>query len=164
MSRGDMIAPMPTVSIAPLLLLFVAGCASPRAAAAPPAAGPTVTSTRGLVVSVSADASIAGRDAMARGGNAVDAAVATAFALAVTHPEAGNIGGGGVMLIHFPGAARKPVVIDYRETAPGAVTADTFAKSADRTQIRLAGVPGTVRGLAMAHAKYCKLPWRDLVG
>jgi gamma-glutamyltranspeptidase/glutathione hydrolase len=138
-------------SAAFVLLLIVAGCAGAGEATMPPP-GPTVSSVRGLVVSVSADASVVGRDVLARGGNAVDAAVATAFALAVTHPEAGNIGGGGFMLIHFPdAAARRPVVIDYRETAPGAVDADSFRAVADRTQIRLAGVPGTVRGLRMAH-------------
>jgi gamma-glutamyltranspeptidase/glutathione hydrolase len=99
---------------------------------------------------------------MMQGGNAVDAAVATAFALAVTDPEAGNIGGGGFMLIHFPDG-REPVVIDYRETAPAAVDARSFFHKADRTPHRLAGVPGTVRGLALAHAKYGSRPWRELV-
>src|SRR4051794_3130389 len=75
-------------------------------------AGPTV-SGRALVVSASQPASEVGARVMAQGGNAVDAAVATAFALAVTFPEAGNIGGGGFMLIHFPGG-RAPVFIDYR--------------------------------------------------
>src|SRR5687767_9478105 len=68
----------------------------------------------GIVVSVSASGSDAGLAILKRGGNAVDAAVATAFALAVTHPAAGNIGGGGFMLVHPPGG--QPVVIDYRET------------------------------------------------
>jgi len=98
---------------------------------------------------------------MMRGGNAVDAAVATAFALAVTFPEAGNIGGGGFMVI-YPGKGAEPVVVDYRETAPAAARADTFA-SGNLTQYRLVGVPGTVRGLALAHQRFGKLPWKDLV-
>jgi gamma-glutamyltranspeptidase/glutathione hydrolase len=123
--------------------------------------GATV-SGRALVVSVSQPASIVGAQTLQRGGNAADAAVATAFALAVTFPEAGNIGGGGFMLIHFPDG-REPAFIDYRETAPAAVDANTFYKKEDRTPHRLAGVPGTVRGLALAHQKFGKLPWRDLV-
>src|SRR5215510_2910272 len=70
----------------------------------------------GVVVTVSAPASDVGVEIMKQGGNAVDAAVATAFALAVTHPAAGNIGGGGFMVIHSPEA--EPLVIEYRETAP----------------------------------------------
>jgi gamma-glutamyltranspeptidase/glutathione hydrolase len=123
-----------------------------------------------MVVSVSAPASQAGRDVLRDGGNAVDAAVATAFALAVTVPEAGNIGGGGFMLIH-PGregsaggrGPAEPVVIDYRETAPAASTRDLFAGDKPPSQHLLVGTPGTVRGLALAHARYGKLPWQRLV-
>lgn len=143
--------------LTPLLLLLPA-CSAPLSL--PPPAD-TVTAKHGVVVSVSTDASVIGRDTLARGGNAIDAAVATAFALAVTFPEAGNIGGGGFMLIHFPD--RNPAFIDYRETAPAAVHERTFYKPQDRTPHRLAGVPGTARGLALAHSKYGKLPWRDLV-
>lgn len=143
--------------LTPLLLLLPA-CSGPRALPPP---SHTVTAQHGMVVSVSTDASVIGRDTLARGGNAIDAAVATAFALAVTFPEAGNIGGGGFMLIHFPD--REPAFIDYREIAPAAVHERTFFKPQDRTPHRLAGVPGTVRGLALAHSKYGKLPWRDLI-
>jgi gamma-glutamyltranspeptidase / glutathione hydrolase len=149
--------------------LWVIGCSGrqevPRAFSNNPtlsqlSEGQTIEVRRGAVVSVSPDASRVGRDVLVRGGNAVDAAVATAFALAVTFPEAGNIGGGGFMVIHRNGAA--PVVIDYRETAPAAAKADTFA-SGKPTQYRLVGVPGTVRGLALAHEKFGKLPWKELV-
>jgi gamma-glutamyltranspeptidase/glutathione hydrolase len=95
------------------------------------------------------------------GGNGVDAAVATAFALAVTHPAAGNIGGGGFMLIHPPGG--EPTVIDYRETAPAAAHATMFKKGDRVYGHRIVGVPGTVRGLALAHRKFGKLPWKAVV-
>jgi gamma-glutamyltranspeptidase/glutathione hydrolase len=123
--------------------------------------GPTVQG-KAVVVSVSAPASRVGAETLARGGNAVDAAVATAFALAVTFPEAGNIGGGGFMLVHFPDG-RDPAFVDYRETAPASMTTATFARKEDRTPQRLVGIPGTVRGLALARDKFGKLPWRDLV-
>jgi gamma-glutamyltranspeptidase / glutathione hydrolase len=115
----------------------------------------------GVVVSVSAPASATGRDILQQGGSGVDAAVATAFALAVTHPAAGNIGGGGFMVIHPP--AGKPVVIDYREIAPAAATPNMFKKGQSPHQHRVVGVPGTVRGLALAHQKYGKLPWQAVV-
>src|SRR5438094_256869 len=120
-----------------------AGCeSSPRGSAVEsPAEGQTIDVRHGAVVCVSIDASRVGRDVMMRGGNAVDAAVATAFALAVTFPEAGNIGGGGFMVIH-PGKGAAPVVVDYRETAPAAAKADTFA-AGNVTQYRLVGVRGT---------------------
>ena len=121
-----------------------------------------------MVVSVSSAASAVGRDVLRDGGNAVDAAVATAFALAVTFPEAGNIGGGGFMLIH-PGRGTggrgplEPVVIDYRETGPAASTRDMFAGERPPSAHLLVGVPGTVRGLAMTHGRYGRLPWSRLV-
>jgi gamma-glutamyltranspeptidase/glutathione hydrolase len=121
-----------------------------------------------MVVSVSEPASQAGWDALRDGGNAVDAAVATAFALAVTFPEAGNIGGGGFMLVH-PGHTRpgngaaEPDVIDYRETAPAATTPGMFSGGKPPSSYLLVGVPGTVRGLALAHRKYGRLPWKRLV-
>lgn len=102
-----------------------------------------------------------------KGGNAVDAAVATAFALAVTYPEAGNIGGGGFMTMFIDG---KPYFLDYRETAPKAATRDMYLN--DKGEIienlslvgaRAAGVPGTVMGLWEAHKKFGKLPWSELI-
>src|SRR5258706_8011172 len=128
-----------------------------------PTAATTVTCAHGVVVSVSAPASEVGRDVLRHGGNAVDAAVATAFALAVTFPEAGNIGGGGFMLIHpANGGSRGPVFIDYREAAPAGSTRDMFAATKP-SSAQLVGVPGTVRGLALAHAWFGRLAWKELV-
>lgn len=102
-----------------------------------------------------------------RGGNAVDAAVATAFTLAVTFPEAGNLGGGGFMTLFVNG---KPYFLDYRETAPKAATKDMYldAKGEVVPDLSLvgakaAGVPGTVMGLWEAHKRFGKLPWAELL-
>jgi gamma-glutamyltranspeptidase/glutathione hydrolase len=101
----------------------------------------------------------AGLDILKQGGNAVDAAVAVGFAMAVTYPKAGNLGGGGFMIIQRPGA--EPVAIDYRETAPQATTRDVFLDDkgeADPHKSRDSGlgigVPGTVAGLALAHRRF----------
>lgn len=106
-------------------------------------------------------------DVIKSGGNAVDAAVATAFVLAVTYPEAGNLGGGGFMVIYLHG---KPAFLDYRETAPAAATRDMYLdekgaviKDASVIGPRAAGVPGTVAGLWMAHQRYGTRPWRELL-
>ncbi len=115
-----------------------------------------------MVVAVCPLAAEQGLQTLKRGGNAVDAAIATAFALAVTWPEAGNIGGGGFMLVH-PGKDKEPIVIDYRETAPAAATERMFAGKQNPSQYQLVGVPGTVAGLALAHEKFGSLRWRDLV-
>jgi gamma-glutamyltranspeptidase / glutathione hydrolase len=121
-----------------------------------------VTAERGMVVSVSAPASEAGAAILAQGGNAVDGAVATALALAVTYPPAGNLGGGGFMMVlPRPGAA--PVCVEYRETAPAAATANMFAMDESHLGAKAAGVPGTVRGLTLAHAQFGRLPWPALV-
>jgi len=116
----------------------------------------------GMVVAVSPPGAEVGRDILLKGGNAVDAAVATAFAMAVTYPAAGNIGGGGFMVI-YPADNREPVVIDYREVAPAAASKAMFEKTDSIYSHKAVGVPGTVRGLALAHARFGKLPWRDLV-
>jgi gamma-glutamyltranspeptidase/glutathione hydrolase len=125
-------------------------------------------STSGMVVSVNGIASDVGASILAKGGNAVDAAVATAFALAVVHPSAGNIGGGGFMVIRPASGAA--VTIDYREKAPLKATKTMYLDSAGNivhartaTGYIAPGVPGTVRGLAAAHRKYGKLPWKDVV-
>lgn len=117
--------------------------------------------TGGVVASDSAPASLVGRDVLVRGGNAVDAAVATAFAMAVTWPEAGNIGGGGFMMIAPP--TGQVVCVDYRETAPAATNKLSFVNQTNRCDSRMVGVPGTVRGLALAHEKFGKLPWCELI-
>ncbi len=126
-----------------------------------PIEGVTAQSDRGMVVSVSRPSSEVGSAILKAGGNAVDAAVAVAFALAVTWPEAGNIGGGGFMLVH-PGNGQPPVVIDYREKAPAAATVEMFANGIG-SQHRLVGVPGTVRGLKLAHERFGRLSWKELV-
>ena len=119
------------------------------------------TSTKGMVVSETPEATRIGRDVLAEGGNAVDAAVAVAFALAVTWPEAGNIGGGGFMMV--APADGDVVCIDYRETAPAAATREMFVDNPNRYHHRAVGTPGTVRGLFLAHATYGRLPWPRLV-
>ncbi len=134
-----------------------------------PAAAPApVTSKSGMVVTTSAPASDAGASILHKGGNAVDAAVATAFALAVTHPSAGNIGGGGFMVIRP--AKGPPTTIDYRERAPLKSTPTMYLDSTGKIARQLTatgylapGVPGTVRGLALAHKKFGKLPWKTVV-
>jgi len=101
------------------------------------------------------------------GGNAIDAAVAVAFALSVTHPVAGNIGGGGFLLARF--ADGRATFIDFREKAPLAATRDMYLDSKGNVTKdslvgwRAAGVPGTVRGLELAHKKYGHKPWTELV-
>ena len=128
----------------------------------PPAAGSihAVDAEHGLVVAQEKTAARIGADVLRQGGNAVDAAVATGFALAVTYPRAGNIGGGGFMVIHLT-RSHEDVAIDYRETAPAAMTRDSFLGSdgkPDNAKSRDSalgiGVPGTVAGLALALAKY----------
>ncbi|AHD16426.1 MULTISPECIES: gamma-glutamyltransferase [Pseudomonas] len=106
-------------------------------------------------------------DILKKGGNAVDAAVATAFTLAVTYPEAGNIGGGGFMTLFVDG---KPYFLDYREVAPQAATRNMYLdekgeviENLSLVGARAAGVPGTVMGLWEAHQKFGKLPWSELL-
>jgi gamma-glutamyltranspeptidase/glutathione hydrolase len=126
-----------------------------------------VPSKSGLVVCTSAPACDAGATVFARGGNAVDAAVATAFALAVTHPSAGNIGGGGFMVVRT--ASGDVTTFDYREKAPLKSTRTMYLRdgkidiSLTNTGYLAPGVPGTVRGLEMAHKKFGKLAWKDVV-
>lgn len=116
----------------------------------------------GAVVSDSLIASQVGADILKQGGNAVDAAVATGFALAVTFPAAGNLGGGGFMLVRM--ADGRTVAIDYRETAPSRATADMYRSGRSSTTGYLAsGVPGTVLGMHEAHKRFGKLRWEQVV-
>src|SRR5271166_4290807 len=115
-----------------------------------------------IVVSVHELASRAGVEIMQAGGNAVDAAVATGFALAVVHPVAGNIGGGGFMLIHLDNG--KSTFIDYRERAPQAATTNMYLDAkgnvipdASITGYKAVGIPGSVAGMVYAEKKYGKL-------
>lgn len=123
-----------------------------------------VAARHGMVVSSEALASDTGLEILRIGGNAVDAAVAVGFALAVTHPVAGNIGGGGFMLIRL--ASGEAVVVDYREEAPAAASHDMYLDTrgepipeASIVGALATGVPGTVAGLALAEQKYGKLGW-----
>ncbi|MHB0968301.1 MAG: gamma-glutamyltransferase [Thermoanaerobaculia bacterium] len=146
-----------------LLLLISLLVALPLAAAS----REPVRARQAMVASTSPLASQIGVDVMRRGGTAVDAAIAVGFALAVTWPSAGNLGGGGFMLIRR--ADGRAEVIDYRERAPRTATKDMYldaqgnATDASRVGHRAAGVPGTVAGLALAHERHGRLPWRDLV-
>ena len=127
-----------------------------------------VASKTGVVVSSSDLAADVGAMILNKGGNAVDAAVATAFAMAVTSPSNGNIGGGGFMVVRLPNGTA--TTFDYREMAPGKSTPTMYLKANGDIDMSLTqqgylapGVPGTVRGLSMAHKKFGKLAWKDVV-
>ena len=129
---------------------------------------PTV-GTGGMVVSQRKMASEVGASILANGGNAVDAAVATAFALSVVLPRAGNLGGGGFMLVYLS-ELDKTIAIDYREKAPSEATRDLFLdengnydKNKARFSLLSAGVPGTVAGLSYALEKYGTLSWKEVI-
>lgn len=150
------------------VIALVANITQPLAAQSAVRPSASVESSAGMVVSASAIASQVGRDVLANGGNAVDAAIATGFALAVTYPTAGNIGGGGFMVIRFPDG--RATTIDFRERAPAAATPGMFTDSAGAYSSRIhhrshkaVGVPGTVAGFDLAHQKYGKVNWAKLV-
>ena len=130
--------------------------------------GRSIIAPSAVVVTSDSIASRVGVDVLRRGGNAIDAAVAVSFALAVTYPRAGNMGGGGFMLVRL--SSGDTHFIDYRETAPAEATRDMFLDSAGdviegrSTRGHLAaGVPGTVAGMALAHERFGTLPWSELV-
>ena len=135
-------------------------------------AGPAIsadeTFRQHVVVCQEGNAAEAGREVMRKGGNAIDSAVATAFALAVTHPAAGNIGGGG-FIVAYLADSKEVVTVDFREVAPKASTEtmylgpDGLPRRGHRAAAQAAGVPGTVAGLGLAHQKWGKAPWADLV-
>ena len=128
---------------------------------------PPVTAENGMVVSTDVYASDIGVEVMRAGGNAVDAAIAVSLALAVVNPEAGNIGGGGFMLVRR--AAGTTAALDYREKAPLAATRDMFLDEEGNLTAKsvvghlAAGVPGSVMGLWQAHQRFGSLPWADLL-
>jgi gamma-glutamyltranspeptidase/glutathione hydrolase len=128
-----------------------------------------VKGKNGMVVSVDEYASRVGIEILKNGGNAVDAAVAVGFALAATYPAAGNIGGGGFMIIRFPDT-KEAVALDFREMAPGLATADMYLDTEGKHVKRKSlyghlavGVPGTVKGFELAMEKYGTLKWKDVI-
>jgi gamma-glutamyltranspeptidase/glutathione hydrolase len=152
-----------------LLLAFLAllsGCAG-APAPRPATADATAAGLGGTVAMPDAFSADVAARILAAGGNAVDASVAGAFVLAVTYPEAGNLGGGGFMLLQVDGTAQ---FLDYRETAPAAAARDMYLDAEGNvidgmslTGHRAVGVPGTVAGLWEAHQRYGKLSWRDVI-
>ncbi|WHQ75731.1 gamma-glutamyltransferase [Pantoea sp. Lij88] len=127
-----------------------------------------VKAQHGMVASVDAMATQVGVEILRQGGNAVDAAVAVGFALAVTHPQAGNLGGGGFMLLRT--ASGRATAIDFREMAPGHASRDMFLDKQGNADSKLSltshlasGTPGTVAGLALAAKKYGTLPLSTLL-
>lgn len=144
-----------------LLLVFLQFSGSPATCAQP------VRARHAMVVTREPHATRAGLDVLRSGGNAVDAAVAVGFALAVTHPAAGNLGGGGFLLARF--ADGRTTFIDFRERAPSAASRNMYldesgALTSDSlTGYRASGVPGTVAGLEYAHRKFGGKPWSELL-
>jgi gamma-glutamyltranspeptidase/glutathione hydrolase len=138
------------------------------ASAIPVWAAHPVRAKHGMVVTVEPHATEVGLKILQAGGNAVDAAVAVGFALAVTHPGAGNIGGGGFMLLRM--ADGRTAFIDFRERAPLAATRDMYVDAAGKATresmvgYRASGVPGTVRGMDYAWQKFGSKKWGELVG
>ena len=144
-------------------LLLALGLAAPPARAQLSATPEPVRAQRGMVVAAERHAAEAGLEVLRAGGNAVDAAVATGFALAVTYPVAGNLGGGGFMVVRWPDG--RATTLDYRETAPAAATRDMFLDSTgtfvpERSQLGplASGVPGSPAGLLHAHEAWGRLP------
>src|SRR6266850_2230737 len=155
-----LIAVIVSTQIAPVNIIVVAASREP------------VRARHGIVASTNEIASQVGVDIMKRGGNAVDAAIAVAFALAVTHPAAGNLGGGGFMMIRLQDG--RTTAIDYREMAPASATRNIYldkngnvieGEGGSIEGYRAAGVPGTVRGMELALRKYGsgKLTWTQLI-
>ena len=142
---------------APILLLLLLVLTVPAVAAARTAAFSVPDSY----------SATAAESVLLEGGNAVDAAIAVAFVLAVTNPDAGNIGGGGFMLAYVDGQAS---FLDFRETAPGLATSDMYLDEQgravpERSQVGglAIGVPGTVKGMLAAHQRFGSLPWPRLL-
>ncbi|WP_239490511.1 gamma-glutamyltransferase [Luteitalea sp. TBR-22] len=159
-----------------LLLALAVGCARPTTpeatAGSVPAAwphrldAPVATGEHGMVVTDAPLATQVGLDVLRAGGTAVDASIAVAFALAVVWPEAGNVGGGGLAVLHVNGST---TALDFRETAPGAAHRDMYLDAAGAPTDRsvtghlAAGVPGSVAGLWELHRRHGTRPWADLL-
>ncbi|RYG07709.1 MAG: gamma-glutamyltransferase, partial [Chitinophagaceae bacterium] len=150
-------------ALAILIALFITGCAGGHLGK-----NNSGQFKNGMVVSANEIASQVGVDILKKGGNAVDAAVAVQFALAVVYPNAGNIGGGGFMV--YRSAKGDVNTLDFREKAPGVASRDMYLDSAGKPIVEkslygqlAAGVPGSVAGMVEAHQKYGKLQWADLV-
>jgi len=163
---------MPVLLLATSLLLAPAcgprGGVTQRPVTAATDVHQTVRADSGMVVSANIIASRVGMDVLRRGGNAVDAAIATGLALAVVHPTAGNIGGGGFMVIRFPDG--RATTIDFREKAPLRAHPEMFVDSTGEYSSQLhhnshlaVGVPGTVAGFDYAHQRYGSAEWQTLV-
>src|SRR5690348_1098138 len=117
---------------------------------------------KAMIASANQLASQAGLSILRKGGNAVDAAVAMAFALAVVHPEAGNLGGGGYMLVRTADGTVR--AIDYKEMAPAAAHMGMFAnRLQSRVGYKASAVPGTVAGMGLAHSRFGKLSWKEVL-
>ena len=127
-------------------------------------AGSQVTASKAALSTAHPLATKVGLSILQRGGNAIDASVAVALALAVVHPQAGNLGGGG-FLVYYDAATRGVWTLDFREVAPLAATRDMFAKNARaaRTGALAVAVPGTVAGLEEMHRKFGSMAWKELV-
>jgi gamma-glutamyltranspeptidase/glutathione hydrolase len=131
-------------------------------------AGSTVVASKAALSTVSPAATQVGLAVMKRGGNAIDAAVAVSFALAVTHPQAGNIGGGG-FLVFYEAKTKSVWTLDYREIAPGAAKRDMYVQAdgnpskASQTGPLAGGVPGAVAGLELMHDRFGTRSWRELI-
>ncbi len=155
--------------VATLYLLSLTACLqSKETVFTDPAVGP-VYAQNGMVVTQEAMATKVGVDILEQGGNAVDAAVAVGFALAVTLPRAGNLGGGGFMVLHMA-KTKETVAIDYRESAPAGATRDMFLDEkgnavSERSRFThlSVGVPGTVAGLTLALRKFGTLPLKQVM-
>src|SRR5262249_6248468 len=160
-----------TIFLAFFFIVTASAQVAPVTRVPPIAPAQTIFARNGVVPAQEQPAARIGLEILDRGGNAIDAAVAVGFALAVTYPRAGNIGGGGFMVIHLARTGQN-VAIDYRETAPAAATETMFLGSSgepdpkkSRDSALSVGVPGTVAGLALAHEKYGsgKLSLADLI-
>ena len=165
------VSPLATV----LVLLLLPGCTHRSEVGVGPMSGVApawsqlgkarvINAPKAMVVSGSPIASLVGLDVLRRGGNAVDAAVAIGFALAVVHPEAGNIGGGGFMIIRSRDGRLQ--ALDYRETAPSHASRDMYRAAGPEASVTgalAAGVPGAVAGMIEAHRRLGRLPFPQLI-